>query len=242
MLRLALLLNLAAAWPCLAQTTTATPPHEGVARPFKTVTISASLREVITSIAVEEGDRITKGQIIVNLEAEKESLAVERLALMLEKARFDAAAAKRLYESNVSSKDDMLAKETEQKRIDAELKIAKAEVAERAVHAPIDGVVVQRMREPGEAVNEAEPIMQVMDTDKLLVLFYLETPLLTSIKLGQEAEVVFPEVSPPVKRKGTIQFIDPAIDPRSGLFRVRVLLENKDAAARPGMKALWQVK
>ena len=199
-------------------------------------------REVITSIAVEEGDRITKGQVIVDLEAEKERLAVVRLELMLEKARFDAEAAKRLFESNVSSKDDMLAKQTEQKRIDAELKIAKAEVAERAILAPIDGIVVQRVREPGEAVNEAEPIMQVMDTDKLLVLFHLETPLLTGLKLGQEAEIVFPEVAPPVKRKGSIHFIDPAIDPRSGLFRVRVLLENKDNAARPGMKALWQVK
>lgn len=218
------------------------PPHEGVARPFKSVTLSASLREVITTISGEEGDRIKLGQPLVTFESAKEQLAVQRLDLMLEKAKFDAAAAKRLFESNVSSKDDMLAKETEQRRIEAERDIAKAEVAERNVVAPISGIIVQRVREPGEAVNEAEPILQIIDDDRLLVLFYLETPLLSHLQLGQKAEVTFPELTPALTRSGTLHFIDPAIDPRSGLFRVRILLDNADHAARPGMKATWQVK
>ncbi len=193
-------------------------------------------REGITQITVDEGDHVTLGQTLVNLEAEKEKVAVERLKLMLEKAVFDSNAAKRLFEQNVSSKDEALAKELEVKRIKAEIKIAEAEVAEREVRSPVAGVVVHRFHEPGEAVNEAEPMLELMEVDRLLLLFHLETPLLSSIKLGQEIEVSFPEVSPPVQRKTKIQFIDPQVDARSGLFRVRLLLENQDGAARPGMK------
>jgi membrane fusion protein, multidrug efflux system len=78
-------------------------PVEGLAQPFRTVTVSASLREVIEKITPEEGDRVKAGDLLVELESVKEALSVERLEQMLEKAKFDAAAAKRLFEQNVSS-------------------------------------------------------------------------------------------------------------------------------------------
>lgn len=210
--------------------------REGVAKPFRAVILSASLREVITNIAVAEGDRIKEGQIIVNLESAKEKVAVERLQLMLEKAEFDYNASKRLFEQNVSSKDEALAKELEVKRIKADLKIAQAEVAEREIRAPLSGVVVHRLHEVGEAVNEAEAIMQVMEVDRLLLLFHLEATMLSALKLAQEIEVNFPELSPPVQGRAKLHFIDPEVDARSGLFRVRLLLENPEGQARPGMK------
>ena len=210
--------------------------REGVAKPFRAVILSASLREVITDITVVEGDRIKEGQVIVNLQSAKEKVAVERLKLMQEKAEFDYNAARRLFEQNVSSKDEALAKELELKRIKADLKIAEADLAEREIRAPLSGVVVHRLHEVGEAVNEAEAIMQVMEVDRLLLLFHLEATMLSVLKLGQEIEVNFPELSPPVQGRAKVQFIDPEVDARSGLFRVRLLLDNQDGQARPGMK------
>lgn len=210
--------------------------REGVAKPFQVVTMSASLREVITKISVEEGDRITAGQVLVNLESEKEKLAVERTEQLLAKAEFDYNAAKRLFEQNVSSKDEMLSREVDLARLQTELRIAKAEVAEREMLAPLTGVVVRRFHEPGEAVNEAEPVLEVMDSDKLLLLFHLEAPMLSVIKMGDGIDVVFPEMTPVVERKAKIHFIDPEVDARSGLFRVRLLMDNSDHVVRPGMK------
>ena len=210
--------------------------REGVAKPFRAVILSASLREVITNITVVEGDRIKEGQVIVNLQSAKEKVAVERLQLMQEKAEFDYNAARRLFEQNVSSKDEALAKELELKRIKADLKIAEADLAEREIRAPLSGVVVHRLHEVGEAVNEAEAIMQVMEVDRLLLLFHLEATMLSVLKLGQEIEVNFPELSPPLQGRAKVQFIDPEVDARSGLFRVRLLLDNQDGQARPGMK------
>jgi len=210
--------------------------REGVAKPFKVVVMSASLREMITKIGVEEGDRITEGQVLVNLESEKEKLAVERTEQLIAKAQFDYNAAKRLFEQNVSSKDDMLSKEVDLKRLQTELRMAKAEVAEREMLAPLTGVVVRRFHEPGEAVNEAEPVLQVMDSDKLLLLFHLEAPMLSMLKIGDEIDVVFPEMTPAAERKAKVHFIDPEVDARSGLFRMRLLMENSDQAVRPGMK------
>ncbi len=210
--------------------------REGVAKPLKSVILSSSLREVITSITVEEGERIKKGQPLVNFDSDKEVLSVERLEQMVSKAEFDYNASKRLFEQKVTSRDDMLSKEVELKRLETELKMAKAVVAERQVLAPFDGVVVNRFREPGEAVNETDPILKIIDADKLLLLFHMEAPMLSVLKMGDQINVSFPEVSPPLMRKAVINFIDPEVDARSGMFRIRLLMENADHSVRPGMK------
>ena len=122
-----------------------------------------------------------------------------------------------------------------------ELEMAKAVVAERQMLAPFDGVVVNRYREPGEAVNEADPILKVIDADKLLLLFYMDVRMLSVLKVGDQLDVTFPEISPPLARKAVITFVDPEVDGRSGMFRVRLLMENADHAARPGMKVRTEI-
>jgi len=54
--------------------------------------------------------------------------------------------------------------------------------------------------------------------------------------MGDELDVAFPEMTPAVERKAKINFIDPEVDARSGMFRVRLLMDNSDQAVRPGMK------
>ncbi|QIF04546.1 efflux RND transporter periplasmic adaptor subunit [Roseimicrobium sp. ORNL1] len=211
---------------------------EGVVKPFRAVTISASIREIIRKIHVEEGDRIKEGQPLVSLLSEKQQLAVERYDQMISKAQFDYNAAKRLFDQNVSSRDDALAKEVELKRLQAELNIAKADLAEREILAPLTGVVVRKFKESGESISENDPILQVMTTDQVLLLFHLEASQLSSIKLDQEYAVQFPEMPDVKGLKAKVTFIDPEVDARSGLFRVRLLLDNKEGLVRPGLRVL----
>lgn len=209
---------------------------DGVVKPFMAVTLSASLREIIRSIDVAEGDRITEGQVLIRLESEKQRLAVERYELMIAKATFDQQAAQRLFEQNVASRDDALNKEMELKRLQAEQGIAKVDLAQREIRSPLNGVVVHKLKEAGESVSEVEPILHVMETDRLLLLFYLDADMLSAVKVGLELETTYPELASGTVKKAVVDFIDPEVDARSGLFRVRLLLDNKDEAIKPGMR------
>lgn len=209
---------------------------DGVVKPYKAVIISASLREIIRKIEVSEGERIKEGQMLVRLESEKQRLSIERYALVISKATFDQKAAQRLFEQNVASRDDAMNKDIELKRLQVEQDIAKAELADREIKSPINGVVVRKLKESGESVNETEPILQIMETDRLLLLFYLEADMLASVKLGQELATRYPELSTDTVKKAVVDFIDPEVDARSGLFRVRLLLDNKDDSIKPGMR------
>jgi RND family efflux transporter MFP subunit len=155
---------------------------------------------------------------------------------MISKAQFDFSAAQRLFEQKVASRDDAFAKEVELKRLQSELGIAKEELAEREVLAPLTGVVVRKFKEAGESISENDPILEVMQTDQLLLLFYLEAPQLSSIQMGQEFAVRFPEMPGMKEATAKLNFIDPEVDSRSGLFRVRLLLDNKAGLIRPGLR------
>lgn len=209
---------------------------EGVVQPFRTVTVSASIREIIREIHVKEGDRIEEGQVLVNLQSEKQQFAVERLEQMIRKAEFDYNAAKRLFEQKVASRDDAFAKEVDLKQLQAELQIAKADLAEREILAPLKGVVVRKFKESAESIAENDPILQVIQTDQLLLLFHLEATMLPSIRAGAEMAVRFPEMPSMPDSTAKVDFIDPEVDSRSGLFRVRLLFDNGAGLVRPGLR------
>jgi RND family efflux transporter MFP subunit len=231
-----LLLALAGGWGVAMVSGADGGLKEGVVKPFRSVIVSASIREIIRKVHVEEGDRITEGQLLVSLQSEKQQLAVERYEQMISKAQFDFNAAQRLFEQKVASRDDALAKEVDLKRLQADLRIAKAELAEREILAPLTGVVVRKLKESAESISENDPILQVMEADKLLLLFHLEAAQLPLIRLGQELSVKFPEMPAVTGVKAKINFIDPEVDSRSGLFRVRLLMDNKEGLVRPGLR------
>lgn len=208
----------------------------GVVKPFKSVVVSATLREVIEQINVEEGDRIEAGQALIHLRSDKQRLAVERYELVIRKAEFDYQAAQRLFEQNVSSRDDALNKELELKRLIVEQAIAQAEYDERTIKSSLNGVVVKKLKEAGESVNEVEPILQIVENDRLLLLFYLHADMLPLIQMGQELNTRYPALSSDIVKPAKINFIDPEVDARSGLFRVRLLLDNSDELIKPGMQ------
>ena len=212
--------------------------REGFSKPLQSVVLSASLREVITEVHVDEGEEIKEGQVLVSLENAKELIAVERIEQMIQKAEFDYNASKALFLENVDSEETMLTDKMELNRLQAELKMAKAEVAEREILSRFDGVVVYRYHEPGEAVNESEPLVKIIAVKELLLLFYLEAEMLSSLELGEKIPVKFPETNPVVTTNAQVHFIDPEIDDRSGTFRVRLLMDNSKSLVRPGMKVM----
>lgn len=210
--------------------------EEGMAKPFEDITMMAPIRELIREMHVEEGDLIKQGDVLVSFRSEKQRLAVERHKQLVSKAEFDYQAVQRLYEAEATSLEDKLAKEVELKRLENELQIAEEELAERTLVAPFDGVVVRKFKDPGESIAENDPVIQVIMVDRLKLLFHLEAKFLPLIQIGQDIAVSFPALPEVPEALATVNFIDPVVDSRSGLFRVRLLLDNQEGLVRPGLR------
>ncbi len=75
-----------------------------------------------------------------------------------------------------------------------------------------------------------------MQLDRVHAVLYLDQEYLAVIQRDQAAEVRVPALGDRAFQ-GQVEVVDPVIDPASGLFRVKVVIDNPDLVLRPGSPA-----
>lgn len=209
---------------------------QGLVLPFKQVSVASPvLQEVVDSVLVEEGDLVKEGQVIVQLRAEKEALQVEQYKKLVEQREFTAKGAETLSKEKMMSREAALEKVTEMELAKIQLRQADVALKEKTIKSPLNGVVVKKYKEAGESVDRVEKLVDIVSIDQVYVQFYLDPKLMTSLKVDQAIPVRFP-VLVDQKFDGKISFVDPRIDAGSGLFRVKVIIDNPNHVIKPGMR------
>lgn len=128
---------------------------EGQVLPYRQVEVSAPVSSRIVDMRVKEGETVKAGQPLALLYGKLEELEMQRAKALLERREFEAKGAKRLYDSKIIPEARAL-----ESRIDLELarlqyETAAEQVRLRTIVAPMDGIVVERYRDEGEAVSGA---------------------------------------------------------------------------------------
>jgi RND family efflux transporter MFP subunit len=211
-------------------------PVEGTTLPFRQVEVSPAVSSRILELKVKEGDVVKEGQPLAVLYGRLEELEMQRAKALLERREFEAKGAKRLYESKIIPESKAL-----ETRIDLDLarlqyETAAEQVRLRTVVAPIDGVVVARNHEVGEAVAIAQPLFRLVDLSRVVVQIAVEPEQLKAFHLGAKVRVRFRPSNGGSEVQGLVVLVDPCAD-AAGKVRVKVQVENTDGKIRTGLKA-----
>jgi membrane fusion protein (multidrug efflux system) len=209
---------------------------EGSSLAWHRTTVSSPVEEIVAKVMVEEGQEVEKGDLLAQLAVRKEELEVQRLEQMITKARFVYEATLALHKEKIESKETLLEKKSELDQLVIAREVAVADVNDRQILAPVNGIVVHRLKDPGEAVERVGPIFEIIDVSRLKLMFFLPVKHLAKLKKGKEYKVHFPEFPEVGPRPARLIFIDPEVDPRSGLFRARFEFDNAEAQVRPGVR------
>lgn len=209
---------------------------DGIVLPYNEVTLSSPLRKIIEKINFDEGQRVAAGDIVVELKGQVERLEVDRAAKVLEKRQFEYDASKNLFADKLISEDEALQTEIELGLARIQHSIAKETYALTLIRSPFDGIVAEKLKEPGEAVIEAEEIVRIINIEQVYLRVFSPARNIFKIKEGQRVTVDFPTLLGERTFDGEISFVSPDIDGASGMFRVRVLLDNPERLIRPGMR------
>lgn len=227
------------------------------------VDIRSPVEGLIEKVAVERGEVVKKGQVLVTLESgpERAALAVARQragaigAVKSAEAKLDLAAkkekrAEELARQSFISSNALEEARTERSLAESELKVARenqrlaelevqraAEVLNlRTIRSPVNGVVVDRYLKTGEmaTTNVKDPILRVAEIDPLNVEVVLPASVYGSIQQGDRAEVL-PE-TPAQKFEARVKVVDRVINAASGTFGVRLELPNEKQLVPAGAK------
>ena len=232
-----------------------------VVMPSAVVDVASGVNGRVESISVERGDHVEAGQLVAALESdvEKANLVLAKARADLEadihlrKARLGFEERSRDRTEKLHTNRVVSAHERDEAKTNAilagwqlrqavdnqylaslELVRAEAVLKRRLVHSPIEGVVVERFKWPGEYVEE-EPIVRVARLDPLWVEVVVPVSLNGKIRKNMLAEVMT-ETEDGKRRDARVTVIDPMGDAASGTFRVRLELPNPELSLFGGVK------
>ncbi len=102
------------------------------------------------------------------------------------------------------------------------------------VLSPISGTVTKRHVTPGDYLKEGSTLFQVVDLNRVWILFEAYESDLPWIKTGDKVDFTVQSL-PGKTYSGKVTFIDPVIDPQTRIARVRVAIDNKELLLKPEM-------
>lgn len=183
-----------------------------------------------------EGERVNSGDIVMRLESAMESLQLDQQKHILDLRTFERNASDELSSKSVISKT-----EVEEKRVNYEVAKVQIEQARqllemRKVLAPFNGVVAERLRERGEAVDEFTPVIHLVNLEQLYLEVFLPAARIGQIQVGDRVGVR-PSNLPDREFTGTVAEVAPSVNPASGDFKVRILMPNSEGLLVAGTTA-----
>jgi membrane fusion protein, heavy metal efflux system len=219
--------------------------------PMRVADIGSPVTGIVDQINVDIGDSVRHGQPLVVLRSEVET-AGERSAktrwsidadirsaqasLLLANQRFTRATGL-LSEGFVSPQAVEQARAEQEVAIQrvaqskgqrdvlaTDLNVVRAQVEQRTVRAPFDGVITERFRHPGERVED-RPVLRLATLNPLRVDLVVPAARFGQFKL-RDSIAVQPELPGVAAANAEVTHVDRVIDAASNTYRVRLSLAN----------------
>ena len=197
--------------------------------PYVTNNIVSQTSGRITSINVEVGDRVRKGQLLAKMD--DVTLAKTRLQIINDSVEFDRLT--ELYKIGaVAQADYDLAKLS----LNILRKTYSNLLENTYLRSPINGVVTARNYDKGDMHTVGQPIFVVQQITPVKLIINLSESLFTQVSPGMEFEVTV-DAYPGETFKGKVNLIYPTVSASTHTFPVEVICQNADQRLRPGMFA-----
>lgn len=136
-----------------------------------------------------------------------ESAAADRFAKVPEQKAFAAQGTQNRFRDQVVSEGEAIEKRIERDIAKLQHQIALEQLDRRKIRPPIDGVVVEKKKEAGEAVDMNEPVFHLVDISRVYLQVFIAAAEALRLKAGQPVAVSFPEYGTQAHR-GTIDFVE----------------------------------
>ena len=199
-----------------------------------TIDIYAQASGLVRRILVEEGSKVSEGQVLVELVDDELKLDEAEAKLAYQKIDAQLRRKAELYNRKLLAKEEYedLRMSVEQAKIRWER--ARLALAHAQVRAPVDGVIAKRLVKIGDRVGQSAKLYEMVNLSRLIAHVHVPGQGMQNLSLGQRA-MITTDFLPNEKFEGRILRISPVVDPGSGTFKVTLELASDDRRLRPGM-------
>ncbi len=243
--------------------------YHGLVEPERDVLLSPAVAGRIAVLHHREGDRVEEGALLMELDSKVEKLEVARRKTVLEDmtelnaSRQREALLKEELESTRAlaertgsvSREELNRKELEavlaglevsrleqaKIREEIELNIARERLALQRILAPFAGIIAQLPQDEGESVQPNQPVLRLIADDHANLMVNVPARIARRLNIGDPVRLRF-HLEDEVEKEGKVDFVSPVVDPASGLRKVRLRFDNREAPrVEPGVSGEWML-
>ena len=206
----------------------------GTLRANESVDLTSTVTELVTDVLFQDGQRVSKGDVLVKMDAAEEEAELAEEQSLLEEAKRQVDRIEPLAAKGAASESILDERRREVETANARIKAIRSRISKRQITAPFDGVVGLRNVSTG-ALAQPSTLMTTIDDDRVMKLDFSVPSVFLSV-LEPGAKILAQTKAYPAETfEGTLVSVDSRIDPITRAVLVRALIENPDRRLKPGL-------
>ena len=211
-------------------------------------TLSSKVLGRVSWLGVQEGSRVTKGQVLARLESPDLAAARDQVKAQLDQAKVDLERGQKLLGLGIQDAATVDRLRSQKLSLEAQLAYQDALLDSMELRAPFSGVVTQKLSEVGETVapgsaggaNAINAVLVMADFDTLEVEVEVNEASIVKLQRGMPADIRVDALDGQGARavlKGKLREIYPSSNRQKAVVIVRVAILDKDSVLVPDMGA-----
>jgi membrane fusion protein, multidrug efflux system len=148
---------------------------------------------VIEKVAVDEGDYVKAGQVLVEIDHSIPYAQMNRAQAKYDQARLELGRQKKLVAMKSSSIRELDNAKANFDISASELSMAKINLENTYLKSPVDGLVIQKIAEAGNVIEPGEVAIIISDVDHAWISANIEETHIAKVRIGQPVYITVDE-------------------------------------------------
>lgn len=200
----------------------------------QSIEISPELPGHVSKILFKAGDRVKKGEPLIQLDdsINQANLKSAEAELALSQSMF--ARTQWVVKKGAQAKEALDHARADLKEKEAAVAVSKVNLKKMTLVAPFDGVIGARNISAGEYVSVGQGLLTIVDKNELRVRFSVPERYFARLRLGQVVTVET-EAYPGQQFQGHVDYIAPYVNATTGSVELEAVIPNADGRLSPGL-------
>jgi RND family efflux transporter MFP subunit len=205
----------------------------------RNVFLSAQTGGEIKRINVKEGQRVTQGQTLIELDADVIRRSITELKTSLELATTVFEKQSKLWEQKIGTEVQYLQAKNNKESLENKLSTMYAQLNLAMIKAPFTGTVDQLPARVGEMASPGMPLVRVVSTDEMYLKTDVSERFIGRFKAGDKVDILFPLINKTVST--VISSVGQVINEENRTFEVEAKLPNVNFVVKPNQVVILQL-
>jgi len=198
-----------------------------------TVSLGFSVPGRITSVLVQEGERVHAGQLLATIETTEYEKAVVIANASLEQTADNYKRLNELYSKGSLPERDYITARSALSQATANKNLSAKHLADTKLYAPFSGIISAKLTEKGAMASPGVPAFTLLKTDQVYAGASIAESEINKLSIGKDALITIPVLNDSMN--GKVSIINPQADNVSKTYIVKIRLKNDQGKLLPGM-------